>query len=111
MVGFIIGSFVAQFLAAYAYWKVRGSGGSPPTRPEWLAVVADGVAYVLVASPIYIAGGVQHWLLGAEASWGVSVFMAVCMALVHAVLFRGRPSLRRPPTPPKDFWPPPMEEG
>ena len=95
MVGFIVGSFVAQFFAAYIYWQVRGPDASLHRRPEWLAAAADGAAYILVASPIYIVTGVQSWLLGAEASWGISVFMAVCMALAHAALLRGKPSLRR----------------
>ena len=99
MLGFVVGSFLAQFVAAWAYWRVRGPRGSSPKRPEWLAATADGIGFVLVASGIYVPMGVQFWLLGSDAPWGVSVFMAVCMGLAHAVLFRGRPWARwRAPT-------------
>ena|SRR2546425_1871391 len=96
MPGFIIGSFVSQFAGAWAYWWVRGKDSSS-TAPQWLAATAGGLAYTVVASAIYIPLHVHTWLGGEGTSWGASVFIAVCMALVQAILLPGRPWPRHRP--------------
>jgi len=90
MLGFIIGSFVSQFAGAWAYWQVWGKDSLSRT-PQWVAATVGGVAYTLVASAIYIPFHVHIWLLGEGTPWGASVFIAVCMALVQAILLPGRP--------------------
>ena len=97
--GFIIGSVAGQFAGSWAYWRALG-GRPSATRSEWVAATVAGLVATVVASVIYIPLGVQSWLLGEGASWGVSVFLAVCMGLCQGVLFRGRPLRRPPATPP-----------
>ena len=96
MLGFIIGSFVAQFAGAGAYWQIRSRDSFSNGRP-WVAAATGGVAYTLVASAIYIPFQVHTWLLGEGTSWGLSVFMAVVMSLVQAILLPGRPWPRHRP--------------
>jgi uncharacterized PurR-regulated membrane protein YhhQ (DUF165 family) len=94
MGGFILGTILGQFAGAWAYWQARRTDASS-RRAEWLAAAAGGLVSTLVASAVYVALGVHIWLSGEGTSWGASVFLAVCMSLVQAVLFRGRPSLRQ----------------
>ncbi len=83
MLGFIIGSFVAQFAGAGAYWQIRSRDSFSNGRP-WVAAATGGVAYTLVASAIYIP-------------FQVHIFMAVVMSLVQAILLPGRPWPRHRP--------------
>ena len=85
MVGFIIGMLGAQFAGSWAYWRVRAN------RPEWLAASAAGLVATIVGSLIYIPLHVHDWLGGQGSSWGLSIFMALCVGICQGALFKGRP--------------------
>ena len=101
-----IGLVPAQLAGAWTYLKMKGSSSSR-WRREWVAASMGGLATTLVASVIYLAFGL-HKQLSPPMSWGASVFLGACFGICQGVLGRGRPLRRRPP---RDFWPPPMEEG
>jgi uncharacterized transporter YbjL len=87
MLGFIIGTFVGLFSGALT--------NSAATRRlalgELWASILSGVVVTAVGSVAYTVLRVHEWLAGPGASWGLSVFLAVCMGITHGVLFRDRP--------------------
>jgi hypothetical protein len=94
LAGFAIGTVAGQFAGAWAYGRIRG-GGPEPAPHEVLAAVAAGLTTTLVSSVVYVPLGVHIWLAGEHTSWGASVFIALCMGICQAVLFKGRPLARR----------------
>ena len=91
MIGFIIGSVIAQLAGAWAYHasKKRLAFTTVP------AAIAAGLATTLLASILFIVFHVHDWLGGPGASWGNSVFLGLCMGILQGALFRGRPFGRR----------------
>lgn len=87
-VGFIVGVLASQIAASTVYRRIRQGTTSDAAR-ESRAVVASMAVAAPVASVIFIAFGVHHWLLGDETSWGLSLFFGVCIALTQGLLFRG----------------------
>ncbi len=85
--GFIVGSVMAQFAGAWTYRSAKRR----LVLSEARAAIASGFATAIVGTLAYTLLRVHEWLGGQGASWGVSVFIAVCMGLVQGVLFRGRP--------------------
>jgi len=94
--GFVLGTLAGQFAGAWVYWRIRGNS-LPPANREYGAAMAAGFVTTLVASAIYVPLGVHTWLLGDGASWGLSVFLGLCMGISQGLLFRGRPLGPRPP--------------
>ena len=90
MGGFIIGTLAAQLAGSWIYWQIRSPEASPP-RSEWVAGGAAGLMAALVASAIYIPLGVHTWLGGEGSTWGLSIFLGVCIGICQGALFRGRP--------------------
>src|SRR2546429_6294801 len=85
--GFIIGTLIAQFAGAWTYGRAKRALALSEAR----AATASGIATTVVAALIYTLFRVHEWLGGQGVSWGLSVFMAICVGLVQGVLFRGRP--------------------
>ena len=94
--GLVIGTVAGQFSGAWVYRRVRGN--SPGPWSEFDAAWAAGLVTTAVASAIYVPLGVHTWALGSDASWGMSVFLALCLGICQGMLFRGRPSGPRAPT-------------
>jgi len=90
VIGFIIATFLAQRAGVWMYWLVRSDAGGSRSR-EVAAGAASGLLTTAIGSLLYVAFGVHHWLGGPDESWVASVFMAGCMGIVQAFLFRGRP--------------------
>ena len=88
--GFIIGSILAQFAGAWAYWRTRIVLTDRARRELWAASIA-GVVTALVGTVAYIFFKVHLWLDVQNAPWGADVFLGICMGICQAVLFRGRP--------------------
>jgi hypothetical protein len=86
VLGVVIGVMAGQLCGAFIYQRIN-------TRPgrKIIASVAAGLVTVLCASPVFIAFSVHRWLAGPEASWGASVFLAVCFGICQGVLFKDRP--------------------
>jgi hypothetical protein len=85
--GFVLGTVAGQLSGAFAYhWTKTTLGWS-----EIGAAAASGVATSLIAALVYVPLRVHDWAGGSGSSAGLSAFLAVCMGLVQAVLFRGRP--------------------
>jgi hypothetical protein len=104
VVSFMAGTVAGQLAGAWVYWRVRGNTPGPSTSEHDAAVAnrefdaawAAGFVTAVVATGVYTALGVHAWLLGSDASWGVSAFLGGCMGLCQGMLFRGRP-LSPPP--------------
>jgi len=90
MIGFIVGTIAAQLAGSWLYWQVRGADPQR-RRPEWLAATAAGTLAAVVATAIYVPLRVHTWVGGSGTSWAASIFLGLCMGIVQAVLFRGRP--------------------
>lgn len=88
IIAFIIGTVLAQFAGAFAYRRLHRS----PSVTEPVRAAATGLLTAIVATGLYIPLRVGEWLSGAE-DWRVSVFLALCIGICQAVLFKGRPSL------------------
>jgi uncharacterized membrane protein (DUF2068 family) len=78
------------------YWQIRGDNPRP-AKSETRATAAAGLVTTVIASAIYIPLDVHTWVGGEGTSWGASVFLALCMGICQALLFRGRPLRPRPP--------------
>ena len=91
MFGFIVGSVIAQFVGAWSYHASKKHRGFT----EVPAALAAGVTTTIAASALYILFHVHDWIAGPGATWGSSVFLALCMGILQGVLFRGRPFGRR----------------
>jgi len=91
MIGFIVGSVIAQFAGAWAYHASR----KHLAFTEIPAAIAAGLATTVLASILFILLHVHQWLAGPGASWGNSVFLGLCMGILQGVLLRGRPFGRR----------------
>jgi hypothetical protein len=87
IVGFVLGTMAAQFAGAWTYRTAKRR----LALGEVKAAITSGLATAVVAASAYIPFDVHEWLGGRGVSWDVSVFMAVCMGIAQAVLFRGRP--------------------
>jgi len=90
MFGFIVGTIAGQLAGSWTYWRVRGTGPTP-THPEWWSATAAGLVAAVAAAVLYLALNVHIWLGGVGSSRGLSLFLALCMGICQAVLFRGRP--------------------
>ena len=87
MFGFIVGSIIAQVAGA---WSFHASKKRLAFTEAPAALVA-GFTTTVIASAVYIPLHVHDWAAGPGASWGISVFLGLCMGILQGVLFRGRP--------------------
>lgn len=87
LLGFAIGTVTGQFAGGWAY-RV---GKKKLALSEPGAAIGSGLATAVVASSLYILFHVHEWIGGNGGSWGVSVFIAMCMGIVQGALFRSRP--------------------
>ena len=88
IIGFLIDTVSAQLAGASAYRRFHKS----PTISEPVRAAATGLLTAIVAAGLYIPFRVGEWLSGAE-DWRVSAFLALCIGICQAILFKGRPSL------------------
>jgi hypothetical protein len=84
ILGFVVGTILGLGCGRVAYRLVTRKPGSD--RDVQGRVVA-GITTAACASLVYVILDVHEWLLPGS-SWGMSVFMGVCMGIVHAVLVR-----------------------
>ncbi len=91
MFGFILGTVLAQFAGAWSYHASKKHLGFTEVR----AALAAGLTTTVVASALYLPFHVHDWIAGPGATWGVAVFLGLCIGILQGVLFRGRPLGRR----------------
>jgi hypothetical protein len=90
--GFIIGTIAGQICGADVYRRIISRATSDRSLQ---AAIGSGLATAACSSVVYIVLGVHDWLGGADSSWGVSVFLGICMGICQAVLLRDRPHIWR----------------
>lgn len=87
LIGFAVGTILGQFAGAWAYRYSKRR----LVLAEWKSAVVSGVATAVVSSLVFVLTSVHDWAGGIGSSWGVSVFLGVCMGIVQGALFPGGP--------------------
>jgi len=87
ILGLVIGTLAAQVCGTVIYNRLGGP--SDPEHSAQLRFVA-GITSTACASVIFVFTGVHEWLLPGS-HWGLSVFMAGCLAFVQGILSPTRP--------------------
>ena len=85
ILGFLLGTMAGVVGGRVAYRRVTRKDSN---RDVGGRVVA-GITTAACASLVYVISDVHDWLLPGS-SWGMSVFMGICMGIAQTVLVRDR---------------------